>query len=525
MTFSCANSSCLPIYDRAIKAVIISWRELLEGDFSVVHPTDGSGLSFIFTTIERNNCARRLIDSALAFYPKLKILVADQNAPTQEMEAYYRDRGVAAHWVPFDFGVSASRALLARKVETPLLVYGDDDFVFTSRTRFAPVVDYLHARPDVAVVTGGMVDQVPGRVGAVTRLRRRYETFMYRDLTHRGLVAVPIDHVRPDVDIHEGEVFYACDLGLNWAMVRTSLFDDERFLWDSQFKTNGEHENFFLQLKEFGGGRVMFYPPMECDHLPETHAEYEVLRARDQGWAAFGQKWDLDWFLHVGQGFHLYKNYTGSEIRYVSGAQGAAQVLPPRRDDYLRIWADGSSTASLSPSAAIREATERTRRTWEKAEKRIEKLRARLQGADAEKERMTRTLRDLRSRVNHDTVTLSAPNNDAEIRTLQLELKKLTDRNNALQKRIATHEERAKMGAVTLTRPAVNDGETASGANSDLTDINLALREKNAELREKVARQTAEAQRQRAVIDELRKKLKDTSGARPRAPSGQGLNV
>jgi hypothetical protein len=81
------------------------------------------------------------------------------------------------------------------------------------------------------------------------------------------------------------------------------------------------------------------------------------------------------------------------------------------------------------------------------------------------------------------------------------------------------------MGAVTLTRPAANDGDSALSVNSDLAETNLALREKNAELREKVARQTAEAQRQRAVIDELREKLKDTSGPRPRGPSGQGLNV
>ncbi len=491
----------------------------------MVHPIDGSGLSFIFTTIERNNCARRLIDSALAHYPKLTILVADQNAPTAEMEAFYRDRGVEAHWAPYDFGVSASRALLARKVETPFLVYGDDDFVFTSRTRFAPVVDYLKARPDVAVVTGGMVDQIPGKGGAVNRLRRRYETFMYRDPAHRGLVAVPIDHVKPAVDIHDGEVFYACDLGLNWAMARTSLFDDERFLWDSQFKTNGEHENFFLQLKTFGGGRVMFYPPMECDHIPETHAEYDLLRARDQGWAAFGEKWDLDWFLHVGQSFHLYKNYSGSEIRYVTGAQGAAQFLPPRRDDYLRIWADGSSTASLSPSAVVREATERTRRTWEKAEKRIEALRTRLQAADAEKERMTKVIRELRGRINHDSVGQSSLIHDAELRALQLELTKLTEKNESLQKRIAVHEERAKVGAMILAKPAVKDRDAASGLNSDLTETNLVLREKNAELREKVARQTAEAQRQRAVIEELRERLKDTSGLRPRVPSGQGLNV
>ena len=79
---------------------------------------DGSDVSFIFTTIARNICSQRLIDSALHYFPGLKILVADQNERTDDMVAFYQDRGVEVHWVPFDFGVSAGRALLARNVKT-----------------------------------------------------------------------------------------------------------------------------------------------------------------------------------------------------------------------------------------------------------------------------------------------------------------------------------------------------------------------------------------------------------------------
>jgi hypothetical protein len=438
---------------------------------------DGQGLSFIFTTIRRDNCARRLIDSALSFYPRLKILVADQNPPTEAMAAFYRDRGVEAHWTPFDFGVSAGRALLARKVTTPLLVYGDDDFVFTRQTRFAPVARYLAARPDVALVTGGMVDQYAGKDGQPYRARRRYETYLYRDRSHRGLIAVPIDHVRPKVDVFEGELFYRCDLGLNWAMARTSLFDDDRFLWDGQFKTNGEHENFFLQLQEFGGGKVMFYPFMECDHVPETHADYELLRGRDHGWAAFGRKWDVDWFLHVGKSFHQYSHYTASTVRFAAGGQGGAAHLPPRNDDYLRIWANGSSVASVSDGQILREANERTRLAWEKADKRIETLRARVQNTEAENERMTGVIAGLRTRG-----------------------KSLEAENSQLRRRLAELE----AGAPSPSRDDV------AATPGDATAAQL--RERNAELRDKTARQKEENERLRAVIEDLRHKLKD--GAR-----------
>ena len=436
----------------------------------MVQPHDGSNLSLIFTTIARNNCARRLIDSARHFYPRLQILVADQNPPTEEMASFYQDRAVEVHWVPFDHGVSAGRALLARKVRTPYLIYGDDDFVFTSRTRFAPVVRYLDARPDVALVTGGMVDQTKDKEGRVQRSRRRYETYMYRDAGNRGLIAVPIDHVRPKVDIFGDEIFYECDLVLNWAVARASLFDDERFLWDSQFKTNGEHENFFLQLKEFDGGRVMYYPQMECDHWPETHTDYDLLRHRDAGWAAFGRKWNVDWFLHVGKAFFQYKNYTGTIIKYAPISQGAAEGLPSRRDDYLRIWGNGMATASQSDRLVVREAGERVHQTWEKAEKRIEGLRARLRKSDEENERMIGVIADLRGKLKCA----------------------LRGHESALPATLA--------------------------ADAHLARVNTILSGRNAELAARVAQQKAEVEQQQALIAELNEKLKKASVGAARAP-------
>jgi len=492
----------------------------LNGSHPLADALDGGNLSFIFTTIARDNCARRLIDSALEFYPKLKILIADQNEPTEEMETFYRARGVEVHWVPFDFGVSAGRALLARNVKTPFLVFGDDDYVFTSRTRFAPVVEYLKARPDVAIVTGTWVDNFEGKDGRIYREHRRYETHMYRDVLNRGLVAIPIDHVKPRVDVFDGEIFYQCDLGLNWAMTRTSFFDDERFLWDSQFKTNGEHENFFLQIKEFGGGRVMFYPFMECDHRPEAPSSYLRLRNREDGWVAFGQKWAVDWFLLVGKTFHEYRDYSGSGITYASAGQGAASYLPKRNDDYLRIWANGSALASVSDSVALREANQRERLAWKKADKRIEALRERLEKANAQNERVARVNADLRVRQTDNSGAQSSTETTPEIGKLQSHIRTLEEENRRLTK------------FVTQTKPGLNSSSATdlevNGAGSvkdwDLARTNVGLQEKNAELRawnaelrDRTVRQRAEGERQQAALDELRKKVKRLSAKRSHA--------
>ena len=486
----------------------------------MAHSFDGSDLSFIFTTIARNICARRLVDSALEFFPKIKVLVADQNPPTEEMEAFYRDRGVEVHWVPFDFGVSAGRALLARNVKTSFLVFGDDDYVFTSRTQFAPVIEYLKARPDVAIVTGTWVDNFIGKDGQVFREPRRYEANMYRDPDSKGLIAIPIDHMKPRVDVFNGEIFYQCDLGLNWAMTRTSLFDDERFLWDEQFKTNGEHENFFLQIKKFGGGRVMFYPLMECDHRPEAPSEYMRLRSREDGWIAFGRKWDLEWFLLAGQVFHQYKNYSGTGIKYVSATGGFASYLPKRNDDYLRIWANGSAVASVSDSVALREANQRERQAWQKADKRIEALRERLQKADAENERMTKTISELRDRSKADPPAPPPATKDAPgPNSLQVRLDALNEDNRRLNALVAQFEARAKVGAAPSSAADVGLNGAASALDLKAARANEELKEKNTELRERVARQRVEAQRQQAALDDLRKKLKELSaeGRRPYA--------
>ena len=412
----------------------------------------GQDVTLIFTTIARDKCARRLIESAQLHYPELAILVADQNPPTVEMKSFYRNHGVRVHWVPYDFGVSAGRAELARKVKTPFLLYGDDDFVFTNKTRIAPVIDYLNARPEVALVTGGMTDQVTDKNGNVRRYRRRYENYLYTDRLNRGLIAIPIDHIDPKVDLHNGELFYKTDIGLNWAMARASLFYDERFLWDKQFKTNGEHENFFLQIKEFGGGQVMYFPEMECDHISETTEDYGLLRSRNAGWAAFGKKWNLDWFLHTGIVFHRYEDYDRSMIKLEAGAPGSSQQLPPRPFDYLRVWENGTAAASVSSRSRAIEANDRARSLRINSEERILALQKRLEAAEEESRRLAQRNDELQERLRTEVQpTTHAPPGSADQTELVRTVKELREKVRGLLELVAKKRNeisrlRAKIG-------------------------------------------------------------------------------
>ena len=174
----------------------------------------------------------------------------------------------------------------------------------------------------------------------------------------------------------------------------------------------------------------------------------------------------------MGKAFFQYKNYTGTIIKYAPISQGAAEGLPPRRDDYLRIWGNGMSAASQSDRVVLREAGERARQTWEKAEKRIEGLRARLQKTDEENERMARVVADLRDKLKcarngHASAPPAAPVPDAH-----------------------------------------------------LARVNSILSGRNAELSARVAQQKSEVERQQAVIAELREKLKKASAGAARVPAG-----
>ena len=474
-------------------------------------PSGGEDVSFIFTTIARNDCVRRLVDSALSFYPALTILVADQNTPTAEMTAFYADRKVGVHWVPYDFGVSAGRAALARKVKTPFLLYGDDDFLFTGRTNLGPVIDFLASRPDVALVTGGMIDHVAGKDGGSRRKKRRYETYICRDLANKGLIIIPIDYVDAVVAVHRGEVFYKCDLGLNWAMARTSLFADERLLWDPQFKTAGEHENFFLQIKEFGGGQVMFYPGMECDHMPETNPDYEALRTREAGWEAFAKKWDVDWLLHVGTALHRFSDFYRPTMK-TPLVQGSAPQLPPRFEDYLRLWADGSADASVSSRSLVAAAHEQVTGVRAKNKRHIANLRARIDSSEASNERMAKKLEELRApgrevpELKQQKAESSAERAAllaaaaAKVRDLKQKVAGLVEERTMLRDKVRELLAVKKLNA-SLANERAGLRETVGTLlelkrqNATLADERARLREKVANLQAKVASVGAEQKR------------------------------
>ena len=97
--------------------------------------------------------------------------------------------------------------------------------------------------------------------------------------------------------------YFLCDAVLNFAVFRTAIFAAGA-QWDERFKSNGEHEDFYLNLKVNTPFKVGYLPTMVAyHHHPEAYRVYRSrLRERNEGWKLFLEKWGLEQHIEYGLG-------------------------------------------------------------------------------------------------------------------------------------------------------------------------------------------------------------------------------
>lgn len=255
-------------------------------------------LAVAFATIERPQVVQRLIRSTRRYFPDIPIYVADQSRQTETMASFYASHDVRVIRMPYDAGVTASRNRLTRTIREDYFVLCDDDFVFGAKTRFDDALRILEAAPDIAVVGGRLYDFDGEREWA-----RNWELYLQYDRPNKLLLTVPIYELAPRVRELSGTRYYLCDAVLNFALFRRSIFE-QGISWDEQFKSNGEHEDFYLNLKLNSDYRVAYLPTMYAyHHHPEEYRAYRAkLRDRNDGWTKFLKKWGLEQHLELGLG-------------------------------------------------------------------------------------------------------------------------------------------------------------------------------------------------------------------------------
>lgn len=269
--------------------------------------TDASGVvpALLVVTIDRPQVVQRLVRTARARFPRIRILVADQTPRTPLMDAFYRDNAVEVEYMPYDAGVCASRnALLPRLADDECLVVCDDDFVFTPETDFEPAMTILEHRPDIGVV-GGLVRNIDAAGEPANML----DWAMMIEVDQRaGLLAfVPAHELAPVIEVAGGVPFYRCDAVVNFSVIRRSIFN-ETIRWDPAFRSDGEHEDFYINLKLNGPVGVAHLPSMVCEHHRPVTSSYERKRLRLDGWRRLMSKWKVQQYLEVNTGLRTLRD-------------------------------------------------------------------------------------------------------------------------------------------------------------------------------------------------------------------------
>jgi GT2 family glycosyltransferase len=256
-----------------------------------------NSLALVFATIERPQVAQRLIVSARRRFPTMPIYVADQSLDVAAMSSFYTQMNVTLIRMPYDAGVCASRNRLASSIAEEYFVLCDDDFVFGARTDFGEAMRILRHHPEIGVVGGKLYDYE----GSVEKARH-WELFLHLDTANRTLTATPIYHYAPRAKVIGSTRFYMCDAVLNFSVMRRAIFNQPAIRWDERFKSNGEHEDFFLNMKLNSSVRVAYLPTMVAyHHHPEAFVAYRSqLRNRLEGWKQMFAKWNIDQHLELG---------------------------------------------------------------------------------------------------------------------------------------------------------------------------------------------------------------------------------
>lgn len=310
-------------------------------------------LALAFATIERPQVAQRLIRSVRKYFPDLAIYVADQSRQVAAASGFYESQNVNLIRMPYDAGVTASRNRVALAIREDYFVLCDDDFVFGPQTDFHDALHILESCPEIGVVGGKLHDYGWGEESI-----RNWELFLEYDKKQKILFSIPIYELAPKARELGGIRYFLCDAVLNFALFRRSMFSDG-VRWDEQFKSNGEHEDFYLNLKMNFPFLVAYLPTMVAyHHHPEEYRAYiSRLRERSEGWKKFFEKWGLEQHIEFGLGVRTLDDLntvigaTDAKARFFINADLSLRRTGPASDilmlgDYEKIAPVGALDAA-----------------------------------------------------------------------------------------------------------------------------------------------------------------------------------
>ncbi|CAH1271113.1 B4GALNT2 [Branchiostoma lanceolatum] len=106
-------------------------------------------VTVVTKTFLRYFSVRNLIRSIRKFYPTIRIVIADDSRPVEDLQGDNVDHYV----MPFGVGWFAGWNLAVSQVKTPYMLWVDDDFLFIPETKLEKFVDVLD-NADIDIVSG-----------------------------------------------------------------------------------------------------------------------------------------------------------------------------------------------------------------------------------------------------------------------------------------------------------------------------------------------------------------------------------
>ena len=105
-------------------------------------------VTFIYKSFERQKLAKKLYHNIQAYYPGVKVIIADDSRKPLDLKADHLE----IIQLPFNSGLSYGLNRALERVETPYVIRMDDDQLLTPYTRFDEQLHYLMAHPKVDLV-------------------------------------------------------------------------------------------------------------------------------------------------------------------------------------------------------------------------------------------------------------------------------------------------------------------------------------------------------------------------------------
>jgi glycosyltransferase involved in cell wall biosynthesis len=308
-------------------------------------------ITLCFATVSRPHCVQRLIKSIRLLHPEIPIIVAEQCDGESPLKQFYLSNNVRSVTLPSDAGVARARNAAVALVETDYILLADDDFIIGPELNLSAPLRILDSTNSVDIL-GGCLYDVYGDLDFSNFYVRRWERLFTLDDRSKTLISIAIDDISPIKLGTDAQPYFHCDAVMNWAVMRTNIFT-RGARWDERFICNGEHEDFYLNLKFNTDIRVAYLPSLIAYHHHPHDNQYSSQRNRQEGWRLLGQKWNIEHYFNSPVGFHLLTQGEAIHTRSSTLEEflSRARILPA--PSYVSAsFGEGSTIAVRGPSSA-----------------------------------------------------------------------------------------------------------------------------------------------------------------------------